>query len=166
MDKLLVLKSLLEVNQRKMQRTLVFCNTVQSCRAVEYAINDHPQFHAVNYHGDMPSIERQGNLEKFRQGEVKILVGTDIAARGLDIPEIDHVILFDFPMNPIDYIHRAGRCGRAGRKGTVTSILTKKDYTLAHAIQSAISQGLPIDSLTAAKKDYRVSYPALLQHHS
>ena len=81
---------------------------------------------------------------------------TDIAARGLDIPDIDHVVIFDFPMNPIDYLHRAGRCGRAGRKGTVTSIIAKRDEVLSSAIQGAMKQGLPIDSLTAAKRDYEV----------
>ena len=82
------------------------------------------------------------------------MVCTDIAARGLDIPEIGHIILFDFPMNPIDYIHRAGRCGRAGRKGIVTSIVGKRDQVLAGAIKGAIARQLPIDSLTSAKKDY------------
>lgn len=50
-------------------------------------------------------------------GELQYLVCTDIAARGLDIPETGHVVMFDFPLNPIDYLHRAGRCGRAGRRG-------------------------------------------------
>jgi superfamily II DNA/RNA helicase len=122
MDKLIVLKSLLERSSNKVQdggmgRTLIFCNTISSCRAVEYAVNEYNT--ALAYHGDMPSDERSNNLLKFRNGEVNILIGTDIAARGLDIPEIDHVILFDFPMNSVDYIHRAGRCGRAGRKGKV-----------------------------------------------
>lgn len=64
-------------------------------------------------------------------------MGTDIAARGLDNLAIDHVILFDFPSSPVDYIHRAGRTARAGAKGRVTSFVTKKDRTLAEAIQEA-----------------------------
>jgi superfamily II DNA/RNA helicase len=180
MDKLIVLKSILERNHPKMKRTLIFCNTIDSCRAVEYAINDTPIFHALTYHGDMNSIEREENLKKFRNGicfflinfvccyflvslgEADLLVGTDIAARGLDIPEIEHVIIFDFPLNPIDYIHRAGRCGRAGRKGTVTSIITKRDVVLSMAIQAAMAKGLPLDSLSASKKDYTVSRRILL----
>jgi len=84
------------------------------------------------------------------------MVCTDIAARGLDIPEIDHVVLFDFPLNPIDYLHRAGRCGRAGRKGTVTSLLMKRDIVLARAIENAIGKGLPLDGLSSSKRDYLV----------
>ncbi len=90
-------------------------------------------------------------------GEESILVGTDVAARGLDIPDIDHVVMFDFPLNPVDYIHRAGRCGRAGRKGVVTSIITKRDKVLSDAIRGAILRGLPIDSLSSNKRDYSVS---------
>jgi superfamily II DNA/RNA helicase len=90
-------------------------------------------------------------------GDADLLVGTDIAARGLDIPEIEHVIIFDFPLNPIDYIHRAGRCGRAGRKGMVTSIITKRDIVLSMAIQASMAKGLPLDSLSTSRKDYTVS---------
>jgi superfamily II DNA/RNA helicase len=68
MDKLIVLKSILERNHPKKKRTLIFCNTIDSCRAVEYAINDSPLFHALTYHGDMNSIEREENLQKFRTG--------------------------------------------------------------------------------------------------
>jgi superfamily II DNA/RNA helicase len=110
---------------------------------------------ATTYHGDLNSREREANLQTFREGKHQFMVCTDIAARGLDIPDIDHVIMFDFPLNPIDYIHRGGRCGRAGRKGLVTSLVAKRDKVLSDAIQGAIARGLPIDSLTASKKDYQ-----------
>ena len=109
----------------------------------------------LSYHGDLRGSDRADNLNKFRSGESQYLVCTDIAARGIDIPEIEHVILFDFPLNPVDYIHRAGRTGRAGRKGIVTSLITKRDMVLSDAIQGAIVRGLPIDSLSSAKDDYR-----------
>jgi superfamily II DNA/RNA helicase len=158
MDKLLYLQSVLEKNVPKMKRTLIFCNTINSCRAVEFFIQElmNVDFICKGYRGDMLSNEREFNLEQFRRGEIPILIGTDIAARGLDIPEIDHVILFDFPLNPTDFIHRAGRCGRAGRKGTVTSILKKRDIVLASAIQGAMARNLPIDNLSSSKQDYMV----------
>ncbi|KAJ1415827.1 P-loop containing nucleoside triphosphate hydrolase protein [Ochromonadaceae sp. CCMP2298] len=165
-DKLVALRNVLSRHHKKDMRTLIFCNTVASCRAVEFAINQDStvggsfagvggeQIRAVSYHGDLNSAEREANLKRFRAGDEQYLVCSDIAARGLDIPEITHVVLFDFPMNPIDYIHRAGRCGRAGRVGLVTSLVAKRDQVLAGAIQTAIGKGLPIDSLTADKKDY------------
>ena len=108
----------------------------------------------LSYHGDLNSREREVNLEKFRNRDVQYLVCSDIAARGLDIPDVEHVIMFDFPLNPIDYIHRAGRCGRAGRKGIVTALVAKRDKVLSDAIQGAIARGLPIDSLSSSKRDY------------
>ena len=108
-----------------------------------------------SYHGDLNSKEREQGLDRFRSGERQYLVCTDIAARGIDIPEVDHVIMFDFPMNPVDYLHRAGRCGRAGRKGLVTALVAKRDQVLSKAIQGAITRGLPIDELTSEKKDYQ-----------
>jgi Lhr-like helicase len=114
-DKLSLLKGLL--GKSGVKRTLIFCNTIDSCRAVDYAINEDPRHKALSYHGDLNSQQRADNLDAFRNGEESILIGTDIAARGIDIPEIDQIIMFDFPLNPVDYIHRAGRCGRAGRKG-------------------------------------------------
>lgn len=157
-DKLIALRNVLTRNAKKMKRTMIFCNTIDSCRAVEYAINEESGIDSSCYHGDLNSKERENNLDKFRSGETSYLVCTDIAARGLDIPDIDHVIMFDFPLNPVDYIHRAGRCGRAGRKGSVTALVAKRDEVLANAIKGAIKQGLPIDSLTASKRDYEVSF--------
>ena len=133
--------------------TLIFCNTVASCRAVEYSLTE-KDVKCLSYHGDLNSREREANLEKFRKHEVQYLVCSDIAARGLDIPDVQHVIMFDFPLNPIDYIHRAGRCGRAGRKGIVTALTTKRDKILSDAIQGAIARGMPIDNLSSSKRDY------------
>lgn len=155
-DKVSLLKTLLA--RMKNKKLLVFCNTIDSCRAVDHAINEDGDFKSLCYHGDMSSIERQSSMDAFRNGEENILVCTDIAARGIDIPDIDNVIMFDFPMNPIDYIHRAGRCGRAGRKGSVISLIAKRDEVLSFAIQNCIKKGLPIDSLTASKRDYVVCF--------
>lgn len=121
---------------------------------MDYALTE--AGHVVqSYHGDLNSKERETGLDRFRSGERQYLVCTDIAARGIDIPEVDHVIMFDFPLNPIDYLHRAGRCGRAGRKGLVTALVAKRDQVLSKAIQGAITRGLPIDELTSEKKDYQ-----------
>ena len=144
---------MLERYQERKMQTLVFCNTVDSSRAVEYSMKENG-INATSYHGDLNSREREINLQNFRDGTVQYLVCTDIAARGIDIPDVQHVIIFDFPLNPIDYLHRSGRTGRAGRKGIVTSLVTKRDIVLATAIQGAIARGLPIDSLSSAKRDY------------
>ena len=154
LDKLVVLQSVINRFSTKNYRTLIFCNTVDSCRAAEYFLTE-AGIASTCYHGELNSRERENNLELFRNGKEQYMVCTDIAARGLDIPEIDHVIMFDFPLNPVDYIHRAGRCGRAGRKGLVTALVTKRDKVLSDAIQGAIARGMPIDNLTSAKKDYQ-----------
>lgn len=153
-DKLDVLLSVLKRHAAKAPQTLIFCNTVTSCRAVEYALTE-AGIDSLSYHGDLNSKEREENLQKFRDGAEQYLVCSDMAARGLDISEVVHVIMFDFPMNPVDYLHRAGRTGRAGRKGLVTSIITKKDKVLSDAIQGAIARGLPLDSLSSSRKDYQ-----------
>ena len=154
LDKILVLNNIIEQYRTRNIRTLIFCNTIESCRAVEYALNEN-EVPALAYHGELRGTEREDNLDHFRSGDCQYLVCTDIAARGIDIPAIEHVILFDFPLNPVDYIHRAGRTGRAGRKGIVTSLITKRDLVLSTAIEGAIARGLPIDSLSSSKRDYQ-----------
>jgi len=82
----------------------------------------------------------------------KILVCTDIASRGLDTTTVDHIILFDFPLNPIDYLHRIGRTARAGKKGKITNLITKGDQVLAHSIQNAIKNEQSLATLSSDKK--------------
>jgi len=160
-DKLIALQSLVQ-RLPSNSRTLLFCNSVASARAVQYHLVE-AGTPALSYHGDLNSREREANLDAFRNGTSHLMVCTDIAARGLDIPEIDSVVMVDFPLNPIDYLHRAGRCGRAGRKGMVTSLVAKRDKILSDAIQGAIARGLPLDNLSSSKRDYEEKKGKLAQ---
>eukprot|EP00741_Cyanophora_paradoxa_P017218 tig00020961_g16630.t1 len=125
--------------RNKKRRAIVFCNTMDSCRATDHFLNE-MDFETACYHGEMPVERRTESFEAFKSGEKNILVCTDIAARGLDY-DVDHVIIFDFPRNRTDYLHRAGRTARAGNKGTVTSLVTKRDMTLANAIRDGSARG-------------------------
>jgi superfamily II DNA/RNA helicase len=89
---------------------------------------------------------------------INILVCTDLAARGLDMPNIDHVVMFDFPLNSLDYLHRCGRTAR-GKDGTgaVTALVSKRDKVLALAIERAVRRGEPLDGLSSRKSDYTPS---------
>jgi superfamily II DNA/RNA helicase len=144
--------------------TLVFCNTVSSCRAAQHALAEAGQ-ESLCYHGELNSLARSENLERFRragQGDEKeatILVCTDLAARGLDVPEVDHVVMFDFPLNALDYLHRSGRTARGvsgdrAGNGRVTALVAKRDRVLASAISNAVQKGQPLDGLSSRKTDY------------
>jgi superfamily II DNA/RNA helicase len=82
----------------------------------------------VALHGDMPQVKRSRVVERLRQGNVRIMVATDVAARGLDITGVTHVINYDLPRTPREYVHRIGRTGRAGAKGTAVSLVTPPDW--------------------------------------
>lgn len=153
--RLLVEELQAHTRSRQAKKTMVFCNTVASCRAAEYSVREEFDDQVRCYHGDMNSAEREASLAAFRDSEgPAILVCTDLAARGLDLPEVDHVLNCDFPRNPIDFLHRAGRTARFGQRGMVTSLVTKHDKVLAAAIDRAIANDLPLDGLTGARKDY------------
>lgn len=171
-NKLDALLQVLEPSLDKGQRAMIFCNTVQSCRAADHFLAENG-IETLNYHGEVPADERVENLEQFREtfdgrgggeeaagrrtggGRPPALVCTDLAARGLDLV-VDHVIMFDFPQNPIDYLHRTGRTARMGAKGVgkgrITSLVTRRDQFLASQIEAAIAQGEPLEGLTADRE--------------
>ena len=142
--------------------TMIFCNTAAACRAVQYALSE-AQIETLAYHGELNSEARSDNLRRFRlagRGELndepRILVCTDLAARGLDVPQVDHVVMFDFPLNALDYLHRSGRTARGDRTGgRVTALVSKRDRVLANAIEKAVQRGEPLDGLTSRKSDYQ-----------
>eukprot|EP00615_Pteridomonas_danica_P008402 CAMPEP_0114352568 /NCGR_PEP_ID=MMETSP0101-20121206/18038_1 /TAXON_ID=38822 ORGANISM="Pteridomonas danica, Strain PT" /NCGR_SAMPLE_ID=MMETSP0101 /ASSEMBLY_ACC=CAM_ASM_000211 /LENGTH=397 /DNA_ID=CAMNT_0001493023 /DNA_START=97 /DNA_END=1290 /DNA_ORIENTATION=- len=142
-----------EGRKASIKRVMVFCNTVKSCRAVEYALTD-GGINCAGYHGEMNTLARTSALKQFKDGEVVVLVCTDLAARGLDVPDVHQVLMFDFPRNSVDYLHRAGRTARYGKKGKVCSLVSKRDIVLATAIERAVLKDEPIDMLTSDKRDY------------
>ncbi|KAK1435510.1 hypothetical protein QVD17_01275 [Tagetes erecta] len=163
-NKLEALLQVLEPSLAKGNRVMVFCNTLNSSRAVDHFLSEN-QLATVNYHGEVPAVERVENLKNFKSndGDCPTLVCTDLAARGLDL-DVDHVIMFDFPLNSIDYLHRTGRTARMGAKGKVTSLITKKDLTLANRVEEAMRKNESLESLTINTVQRDSSRPKLQDH--
>jgi ATP-dependent RNA helicase DeaD len=102
-------------------------------------------------HGEIPQIQREHVLRRFRSGHTQLLVATDIAARGLDIPDVSHVINYDLPLEPDAYVHRIGRTGRAGRSGEALTLVTPGERRQLRQIEQATHRRLqPLSLPTAA----------------
>src|SRR4051812_17632549 len=119
---------------------LVFCNRKTTVRELAQSLK-RSGLNASEIHGDMEQPERIRELDRFKAGEINILVASDVAARGLDIKDVSHVFNYDVPWHPDDYIHRIGRTGRAGKTGVAITLATAAD---AEAIEA-------IEKLTGAK---------------
>jgi len=131
-SKVEVLSRILDMQPPRL--ALIFCNTK---RAVDECTEDlvNRGYSADRLHGDMTQQMRERVLKRFRQGTVELLVATDVAARGLDIDEIDIVFNYDLPTDPEDYVHRIGRTGRAGRSGRAISFVFGRDIYRLQSIE-------------------------------
>jgi len=114
------------IERSDVKNGIVFCNRKSEVDIVAKSLNVHG-FDAAPIHGDLDQSLRMKTLSDFRSGELKILVASDVAARGLDIPDVSHVFNYDVPHTADDYVHRIGRTGRAGRTGEAFMILTPAD---------------------------------------
>jgi ATP-dependent RNA helicase DeaD len=99
------------------------------------------------YHGNLSQIQRERLVQRFRDGKINLVVATDIAARGLDVENLSHVINFDLPDNAETYIHRIGRTGRAGKTGTAISLVEPIDRRLLSQIERRVSQKLEVHQI-------------------
>lgn len=124
-----------------MKNAIVFCNRKREVALLHRSLVRHG-FNAVALHGDMDQPARMAALDQFRKGDASLLVASDVAARGLDIPDVSHVYNFDVPHHADDYVHRVGRTGRAGRLGTAVTIVTPEDTKAVQAIEKLTGQTL------------------------
>ncbi|WP_024519481.1 DEAD/DEAH box helicase [Bradyrhizobium sp. Tv2a-2] len=127
---------------KDLKNAIIFCNRKREVAVLYKSLQKHG-FSVGALHGDMDQPARMAALDQFRKGELPLLVASDVAARGLDIPEVSHVFNFDVPHHPDDYVHRIGRTGRAGRSGTAISIVTPMDQKSIAAIEKLIGQSIP-----------------------
>ena len=116
------------------RNAIVFCNRKRDVAILLKSLTKHG-FNAGALHGDMDQKARTETLDKFRSGEITFLAASDVAARGLDIPDVSHIFNFDLPWQSDDYVHRIGRTGRAGREGSATSLVTFDDLKLLKQIE-------------------------------
>jgi ATP-dependent RNA helicase RhlE len=136
-SKTALLLDLLE--REKFERVLVFARTRRATERLSHILA--ARDHKVNrIHSDRTQPQREAALRGFRDGQTRVLVATDIAARGLDVDSVSHVINYDVPAAPEDYVHRIGRTGRAGNKGQAITIVTPVDELSLHAIEKLTGQ--------------------------
>jgi superfamily II DNA/RNA helicase len=124
------------------KNAIVFCNRKREVAQLHKSLLRHG-FNAAALHGDLDQSARTAALDSFRKGEVALLIASDVAARGLDIPAVSHVFNFDVPHHADDYVHRIGRTGRAGLPGTAITIVSPSDSKSVAAIEKLTGQSIP-----------------------
>ena len=129
-------------NAENFKNAIIFCNRKLEVAALHKSLVKHG-FNAVALHGDLDQSTRTAALDAFRKGDAKLLIASDVAARGLDIPAVSHVFNFDVPHHPDDYVHRIGRTGRAGLTGTAISLVAPFDAKSVAAIEKLMGMTIP-----------------------
>src|SRR6187397_2895854 len=129
-------------NAANFKNAIIFCNRKREVATLHRSLVRH-KFNAVALHGDLDQSARTAALDSFRSGESKLLIASDVAARGLDIPDVSHVFNFDVPHHADDYVHRIGRTGRAGKTGTAYTIVGPGDSRAVAEIEKLIGQSIP-----------------------
>ena len=130
------------IGSQNMKQVLVFCKTKASAEEIVSNLKL-DGLKAASVHGDKTHGARVKAITQFKEGQIKVLVATDVAARGLDIVDLFYVINFDLPFMPIDYVHRIGRTARAGKNGIAISLLDEYDVASIREVEKYISQKIP-----------------------
>jgi len=134
------------LTQREMEQALVFTSTQRDADWLADRLADMGH-HVASLHGGHPQGRRNRVLQGLRTQQLKILVATDVAARGIDVPSISHVINYGLPMKAEDYVHRIGRTGRAGRNGLAVTLAERMDAGMIRRIQQFTTQDIPVANI-------------------
>ena len=124
------------------KNAIIFCNRKKDVGIVYRSLLRHG-FSVGALHGDLDQHQRTATLDAFRNGSIAFLAASDVAARGLDIPDVSHIFNYDVPIHPEDYVHRIGRTGRAGREGFAAMLVTPRDFKALKAIEKLLRQEIP-----------------------
>jgi superfamily II DNA/RNA helicase len=141
-----LLRAVIEAEGEACTNAILFCNRKTEVDILAKSLKSHG-LNASPIHGDLDQRQRMQTLDGFRDGSLRFLVASDVAARGLDIPAVSHVFNFDVPSHAEDYVHRIGRTGRAGRKGVAVTIATPSDKKYLDAIEALVKNALPRTAL-------------------
>ena len=141
-EKRKLLRKLIELEGDACTNAIIFCNRKTDVDICAKSLKKYG-FDAAPIHGDLDQSQRTKTLDGFRDGDIRLLVASDVAARGLDIPSVSHVFNYDVPSHAEDYVHRIGRTGRAGRDGKAMMISGPKDEKNFDAIERLIQKEIP-----------------------
>ena len=133
------------IDDENVKNAFVFCNRKKDVDMLGKWLKE-KGYSAAPLHGDMVQSKRTETLQAFKDGEIVLLVCSDVAARGLDVSGVSHVFNFDVPFNADDYVHRIGRTGRAGQKGKAWTLITEDDDKFVDAIIRLVGQDIPTES--------------------
>jgi superfamily II DNA/RNA helicase len=154
-----ILRRLIRADEN-FKNAIVFCNRKREVALLHRSLQTHG-FNAAAIHGDLDQSARTAALDAFRKGDVALLIASDVAARGLDIPDVSHIFNFDVPHHADDYVHRIGRTGRAGRSGTAITIVAPSDQTAIGAIEKLIGQSIAwMDEPPGSRANEEAAAPA------
>ncbi len=154
-----LLRALVDAEGEALTNAIIFCNRKTDVDILSKSLAKHG-YDAAPIHGDLDQSQRTRTLESFRDGKLRLLIASDVAARGLDIPAVSHVFNYDLPSHAEDYVHRIGRTGRAGRLGTAVSIATPSDEKYLTAIEGLLKKSLPRVEMPAGFSFSASSVPA------
>jgi ATP-dependent RNA helicase RhlE len=141
-EKRAILRAIIDAEGEACSNAIVFCNRKSEVDVLAKSLSKHG-YNAAPIHGDLDQSVRTRTLDGFRDGSIRFLIASDVAARGLDIPAVSHVFNFDVPSHPEDYVHRIGRTGRAGRSGKAIMICATSDEKNLDAIEKLIAKPIP-----------------------
>ena len=130
------------MRESNVKNAIIFCNRKKDVGILHRSLLRHG-FIVGALHGDMDQHQRTATLDAFRNGSIAFLAASDVAARGLDIPDVSHIFNYDVPIHPEDYVHRIGRTGRAGREGFAATLVTPKEVKAIKAIERLLRQDIP-----------------------
>jgi superfamily II DNA/RNA helicase len=150
------------IQKENVKNAIIFCNRKKSISTLCTSLKRYG-YNVAPLHGDLHQTKRTETLSAFKRGEIHFLVASDVAARGIDIEDLDYVFNFDVPVSPEEYIHRIGRTGRAGRLGSAFMFVTQEENTFLKSIQNLLRSNILTYTVSLEKKESEQKIPNALK---